>query len=440
MSPTQQKTSTPVVAVVGRPNVGKSSLVNRIIGRREAIVEETPGVTRDRRGFSAEWNGRSFELVDTGGLEPGAEGLEARVTEQAHVAIATADVVMLVVDAQFGPQQDDIEVADLLRKAGKRVLLVANKVDDSAIEAEVPSFYRLGLGDPAAVSALHGRRSGDLLDRLIDLLPESGGPPSSDWAAAAIVGRPNVGKSSLLNRLVGEARAIVDSVPGTTRDPTDTVLELDEERTLRLVDTAGLRRRTHVDDPLEYFSTLRTRGTLRRVDATILVIDASEGVTGPDQRLAEEIEEAGRACVIALNKWDLMGDEYEREKLERNMKEKLRFITWAPLVRVSALRGRGVPKLLPAVETAILSHRRRLGTSEVNQLIRDAQAKRPHPRTHGRGLRINYAVQAESSPPLFLLFSNGRLEVEYLRYIENRLREVEPFTGSPVRVETRLKR
>ena len=437
----RQGTRTPVVAVVGRPNVGKSSLVNRIIGRREAIVEATPGVTRDRRGFAAEWNGRTFELVDTGGLEPGAEGLEARVTEQAHVAIAGADLVLLVVDAQAGPQQDDIEVADLLRRAGKSVLLVVNKVDDADTEAEVPRFYRLGLGDPEPVSALHGRRSGDLLDRVVALLPETEGPISTDWASAAIVGRPNVGKSSLLNHLVGEARAIVDEVPGTTRDPTDTVLELDAERTLRLVDTAGLRRRTHVDDPLEYFSTLRTRGTLRRVDVAILVIDASEGVTGPDQRLAEEIEEAGRACVVALNKWDLMsGDEYVRSRVERSIEQKLRFLTWAPVLRVSALRGRGVQRVLPAVTTAVESHRRRLGTAAVNELIRSAQERRPHPRDGGRSVRIRYAVQAESAPPLFLLFANARLSTEYLRYVENRIRESDPFTGSPLRIETRLKR
>lgn len=428
----------PVVAVVGRPNVGKSSLVNRIIGRREAIVEATPGVTRDRRGFTTEWNGRKFELVDTGGLEPGAEGLEARVTEQAHVAIATADVVVLVVDATAGPQQDDMEVADLLRRAHKEILLVVNKVDDAAIEAEVPAFYRLGLGEPAPVSALHGRRSGDLLDRLVRLLPDAPADVTEDWGAAAILGRPNVGKSSLLNALVGESRAIVDAVPGTTRDPTDTVLKLDDARTLRLVDTAGLRRRTHVDDPLEYYSSIRTRGTLRRVDAVILVIDASEGVTGLDQRLAEDIADAGRACVVALNKWDLLGgDEEHRRLTERSIEQKLRFLEWAPLLRISALRGRSVHKILPTLENVIDAHRRRLPTSRVNTLVRQAQERRPHPRTQGRGLRIRYAVQAESAPPLFLLFSNGRLQPEYLRYMENRLREAEPFTGTPLRIETR---
>ena len=428
----------PIVAVVGRPNVGKSSLVNRIIGRREAIVEATPGVTRDRRGFTTEWNGRKFELVDTGGLEPGAEGLEARVTEQAHVAIATSDVVMLVVDATAGPQQDDIEVADLLRKAHKEILLIVNKVDDGAIEAEVPAFYRLGLGDPVPVSALHGRRSGDLLDRLVRLLPDAPSDITDDWGAAAILGRPNVGKSSLLNALVGESRAIVDAVPGTTRDPTDTVLELDDARTLRLVDTAGLRKRTHIQDPLEYYSSIRTRGTLRRIDAVILVIDASEGVTGLDQRLAEDIAEAGRACVVALNKWDLLGDEEDRRLTERSIEQKLRFLEWAPLIRISALRGRSVHKILPTLEGVIDAHRRRLPTSVVNTLVRQAQERRPHPRTQGRGLRIRYAVQAESGPPLFLLFSNGRLQPEYLRYMENRLREAEPFTGTPLRIETRV--
>ena len=437
---TREQLKTPVVAVVGRPNVGKSSLVNRIIGRRDAIVEETPGVTRDRRGFRAEWNGRAFELVDTGGLEPGAEGLEARVTEQAHVAIATADLVLLVVDTHAGPQQDDIEVAGLLRRAGKRVLLVANKVDDSADEAEVARFYRLGLGEPEPVSALHGRRSGDLLDRIVELLPEMGEAPTEDWAAAAIVGRPNVGKSSLLNVLVGETRAIVDATPGTTRDPTDTLLQLNDDRTLRLVDTAGLRRRTHIDDPLEYFSSLRTRGTLRRVDATILVIDASEGVTGPDQRLAEDIADAGRACVVALNKWDLLGDPDHRLQIERSIEQKLRFLTWAPMLRISALRGRGVQRVLPALEAAIGSHRRRLPTPAVNEIVRAAQERRPHPRTQGRAVRIRYAVQAESGPPLFLLFANARPSSEYLRYVENRIREAEPFVGTPVRVESRIKR
>jgi GTP-binding protein len=428
-----------VVAIVGRPNVGKSSLVNRIIGRREAIVEATPGVTRDRRTFVAQWRDRTFEIVDTGGLEPGAEGLEARVAEQAQLAIEAADAAVLVVDAVAGPQQDDLEVAEILRRSHKPVLVVANKVDDSSVEPEAAAFFRLGLGDPVVVSALHGRGSGDFLDRLLEVLPKGSSEVELDWGAAAIVGRPNVGKSSLVNALLGEERVIVDPAPGTTRDPTDSVISLDEDRTLRLVDTAGLRKRLKIDDPLEYFSYLRTRGTLRRVDGTALVIDASAGVTALDQRLAEDIADAGRACVVVLNKWDLVSDDDARRSIERAVEVKLRFLDWAPIVRTSATTGRGVQKILPAIEVAIDSHRRRLPTSQVNTLIRDAQERRPHPRTGGRAHRIRYAVQAEAGPPLFLLFANSRLDVEYLRYLENRVRETEPFSGTPIKIETRVK-
>ncbi|MGH2693943.1 MAG: ribosome biogenesis GTPase Der [Actinomycetota bacterium] len=429
----------PVVAVVGRPNVGKSSLVNRVIGRREAIVEASPGVTRDRRAFTARWRDKTFEVVDTGGLEPGAAGLEERVAEQAHVAMASADVVLFVVDATTGPQQDDMEVAELLRRSTKRVLLVANKVDDAQVEAEVPAFYRLGLGEPVPVSALHGRGSGDLLDRVVALLPDVEPGPDEQWASVAIVGRPNVGKSSLLNALAGEERSIVDPVPHTTRDPTDSTVELPDGRDLRIVDTAGLRRHTHVKDPLEYYSSLRTRGTIGRVNAVLLVIDASEGVTGLDQRLAEDVIDAGRACVVVLNKWDLVTEEEVKRVVERGIEQRLGFLSWAPRLRVSALTGRSIDKILPLLARAIEAHRLRLPTALVNDTILSAQERRPHPRTGGRALRIRYAVQAEAEPPLFLLFSSGRLRPEYLRYVENRLREVEPFTGSPVRVETRTK-
>lgn len=428
-----------VVAVVGRPNVGKSSLINRVIGSREAIVEATPGVTRDRRSFVAQWRDRTFEIVDTGGLEPGAEGLEARVAEQAQLAIEAADAAVLVVDAVAGPQQDDMEVAEILRRSDKPVLVVANKVDDSSVEPEAAAFFRLGLGEPIVLSALHGRGSGDFLDRLLEILPAGAAEVDADWGAAAIVGRPNVGKSSLVNALLGEERVLVDSAPGTTRDPTDSVISLEGDRTLRLVDTAGLRKRVRIDDPLEYFSYLRARGTLRRVDATALVVDASAGVTAFDQRLAEDISDAGRGCIVVLNKWDLIGDDEARRSIERAVETKLRFLDWAPIVRTSATTGRGVQKILPALEVAIESHRRRLPTARVNTLIRDAQERRPHPRTGGRSFRVRYAVQAAVGPPLFLLFSSGRLHVEYMRYLENRVREVEPFTGTPIKLETRVK-
>ena len=430
----------PVVAVVGRPNVGKSSLVNRILQRREAIVQETPGVTRDRRGFLAEWAGRHFEIFDTGGLEPGAEGLDARVAEQAQLAIEAADVVVLVVDAASGPLQDDHLVAAALRRTRKPVLLAANKVDDPRDIPMAAEFHKLGLGDPHPLSALHGRGSGDFLDALVASLPATGGGARDTWASIAIVGRPNVGKSSLLNSLLGEDRSIVDAVPGTTRDPVDSQIRVDDGRTIRIVDTAGMRREVQIKDPLEYFSFLRSRQTLSRVDAAILVVDVSERVTGHDQRIAQEIVESGRACVVVLNKWDLLGDdEADRARLERFVLERLRFLPWATIVRTSALTKRGVQRVLPALEEAIASHRRRLPTSVVNQLVRDAQEQKPHPRVGGRASRILYAVQAAVSPPRFLLFSSGRLETGYIRHIEHRVREREPFPGTPLELEVRLK-
>ena len=427
----------PVVAVVGRPNVGKSSLVNRILGRREAIVQATPGVTRDRRAFEAEWAGRSFEIVDTGGLEPGAEGLDARVVEQAQLAIETADAVVLVVDAVTGPIEDDLLVADSLRKSGKPVIVAANKVDDPRDEPASAAFYRLGLGEPYALSALHGRASGDFLDALVELLPEVPDEREREWASVAIVGRPNVGKSSLLNALLSEERSIVDAVPGTTRDPVDSFLAMGD-RTVRIVDTAGMRRQVQIHNEIEYFGFLRSRGTLKRVDSAVLVVDISEGVTGHDQRIAEEILEAGRACVVVLNKWDLLtGDEADRKRLERDVNERLRFLPWATVVRTSAVTRRGVGGILPTVADAVESHRRRLPTAEVNRIVQVAQDHRPHPRTGGRAHRILYAVQARTAPPTVVLFATGSLEASYIRYLENRLRTAEAFAGSPIRFEVR---
>ena len=429
----------PLVAVVGRPNVGKSSLVNRILGRREAIVEEMPGVTRDRKSFIASWAGRDFDLMDTGGIEPGAQGLDARVVEQAQVAIAAADVVVLVVDGVAGPLQDDLLVADELRKTDKPVLLAVNKIDDPRDEPSAAAFHRLGLGDPVPFSALHGRGSGDLLDALVSLLPDPREETDDAWASIAIVGRPNVGKSSILNALLGEERSIVDSVAGTTRDPVDSYLDSDRGP-LRIVDTAGMRREVQVKDQLEYYSLIRSRRALERSDVAVMVVDASEGVTGHDQRIAEEVIESGRACVIVLNKWDLVDtDEVERERYDRRVASRLRFLPWAPLVRTSALTGRGVRKILPSVLEAVEAHRTRLPTAEVNRLIRDAQARRPHPRSTGRAVKILYAVQASVAPPRFLLFTNARMESSYLRYLDHQLREAEPFTGTPLKLETRVK-
>jgi GTPase len=414
--------------------------VNRIIGRREAIVEETPGVTRDRKGFIAEWEGRRFEAVDTGGLELGAEGLGALVAEQAQIAIQIADVVLLVVDASAGPLQDDITVADLLRRSRARVLVVANKVDDPSDEPSAASFFRLGLGEPIPVSALHGRGSGDLLHAVVAALPGSEEAAAAEWASIAIVGRPNVGKSSLLNALLGESRSIVDPDPGTTRDPVDSVLDLADGRRLRIVDTAGMRRQVQIKDPLEYFSFLRSRRTLERVDAAILVVDASEGITGHDQRIADAIVESGRACVVVLNKWDLTpADDLERERFERRAEHRLRFLPWAVVVRTSAVAGRGVKRVFPAVERAVAAHRRRLPTAAVNRVIADAQDERPPARARGRPTRIVYAVQARTRPPTFVLFCNGRPHPSYLRYVERRLRGAGDFGGTPISISVRTK-
>jgi GTPase len=433
----------PVVAVVGRPNVGKSSLVNRILGRQEAIVEETPGVTRDRSGFAAEWSGTRFEIVDTGGLEPGPQGLDVRIVEQAQVAIDAADLIVLVVDAVAGPLEDDAVVAAELRRSGKPVIVAVNKVDDPRDEPAAAAFYRLGLGDPVPVSALHGRGSGDFLETVITHLPRQGSEVDQSWASMAIVGRPNVGKSSILNALVGESRAIVDPVAGTTRDPVDSLLQVqtaDGIRELRIVDTAGMRRQVQIKDPIEYFAFLRSRRTLSRVDLALLVIDAAEGVTAHDQRIAEEIVEHGRACVIAINKWDLATPEVtDRQRLERDLGHELRFLDWATVVRTSARTGRGLDKLMPAIENAVASHRRRLTTSVLNEVIASAQERRPHARTRGRAIRVLYGVQARVAPPTILLFTNGRLQTDYVRFLEHQIRAFEPFSGSPIRFEVKVR-
>lgn len=433
-------TGMPVVAVVGRPNVGKSSLVNRVLGRREAIVQETPGVTRDRRSFEAEWNGRRFELIDTGGLEPGAEGIDARIAEQAQVAMEAADLIVFVVDSTTGSTQDDLAVAHMLRRSTRPILVVVNKVDSPNDLIATSDFHSLGLGEPLAVSALHGLGSGDLLAAIVERLPERSEVRGAEWASIALVGRPNVGKSSILNRLLGEERSIVDATPGTTRDPIDSLIELEDGKRLRIVDTAGMRRQVQIKDPIEYFSFLRSRGTLDRVDAAVLVVDAGEGMTGHDQRIAREILDAGRACVVVLNKWDLVpGSGPDRDRYDRTLDHELRFLSWAPRVRASAKTKRAMDKIIPATMEAVRSHRTRLSTSHVNRVIREAQQLKPHPRSGGRGVRILYAVQASVAPPTVILFTNAPLEPSYVRYLESKVRDEEPFTGSPVRFRIRQK-
>ncbi len=436
----------PVVAVVGRPNVGKSTLVNRIVGRREAIVQEKPGVTRDRKVLEAEWAGRDFTIVDTGGWLPGREDtLDGKVSRQSERAVADADVVLFVVDTAVGITEEDDRVAGLLRRAGRPVLVVANKADSERRELEAWEFGRLGLGDPWPVSALHGRGTGDLLDEVISHFPEpdagaadEGGGGSGDTsgdaeadAAVAIVGRPNVGKSTLFNRLIGDDRSVVHDMPGTTRDAIDTVVETTEGR-IRFVDTAGMRRKSRVDDGTEYYSFVRALQAIDSADAALLVIDATEGVTHQDQRLAERIDAAGSPVVLVLNKWDLLGDAEERAVLTADVADRLGFLGYAPVLKISAKTGLGVHKLLPAVHEAIEAYHRRIPTRELNLLMQQVQASHAAP-----DAKILYATQGATDPPTFTLFTNRSIPPTYLRYVERRIREHFGFGPTPLKLRVR---
>ncbi len=434
------RSEAPVVAVVGRPNVGKSTLVNRILGRREAVVEDVPGVTRDRVAYDANWRGRAFVLLDTGGWEPDASGMQAQVSAQAEVAAAAADVVLLVVDAAVGATETDAVVAATLRRSGKPVLLVANKADNAALEVEATSLWSLGLGEPQPVSALHGRGSGDLLDVVFGLLPEPP-PPVTEHVAGprrvALLGRPNVGKSSLLNRLTGEERSVVDATAGTTRDPVDSLVEI-AGVTWRFVDTAGIRRRVREASGAEYYASLRTATALREAEVAVVLLDASESLTEQDLRIIEMVVEAGRALVLAYNKWDLL-DDYRRERLEIEIERQLRHVAWAPRVNVSARTGRGAEKLTPALLHAVDGWGQRLSTSHLNTWLSQLIAATPPPVRGGRQPKVLFATQAGTQPPRFVLFATGFLEPTYRRFIERRLREDFGFAGSPIEVSVRLR-
>ena len=433
--------SVPTVAIVGRPNVGKSTLLNRIVGRREAIVEEKPGVTRDRKAVEAEWRGRDFTLVDTGGWMPGGSVLDKKVSEQSERALRDADVVLLVVDATIGVTDEDAAVADMLRRLDAPVVLVANKVDDTKHEAVIWDLMALGLGEPAPVSALHGRGTGDMLDRVVELLPdaiEAAEFPEVDVEtegaqvfSVALVGRPNVGKSTLFNRLIGEERAVVHDMPGTTRDSIDTVVETDAGP-IRFIDTAGMRRKSRIDDGTEYFSMVRALKSVDAADVAMLVIDVTEGITHQDQRLAERIDAAGCPVVVLLNKWEVLDAEARREVLYQ-LGQKLYFLGESAVLRISALTGRGVHRLVPALETAIEAYHTRIPTRKVNDVIRAAQQAQPGP----HGVRVLYATQGAADPPTFTLFSNKDVPPHYLRYLERRLREEFGLGATAVKMRVR---
>ena len=430
--------SVPVVAVVGRPNVGKSTLVNRIIGKRSAVVEELSGVTRDRREFDADWIGRDFILVDTGGweLSPGG-GINESIKQQAEAAVSGADAVILVVDATTNITDDDAGVISILRAAEIPVIVAANKLDSPQSEWELDRFWKLGLGQPHPVSAYHGRGVGDLLDALVAVLPEPEEPvEATQQRRIAIIGRPNVGKSTLLNRLVGAQRVIVSDMPGTTRDPIDVDVAIGAE-TYRLVDTAGIRRKPQISEDADFYAVLRAREALETADVAILVIDATEGVTHQDQRIASEVVDAGAGLIILFNKWDAL-DEYQRELTERSIPDRLGFVSWAPALRISALTGARVGRLDDAIEAVFEARDTRISTGELNRSVRQWTAAHPPPVRKGRRPRIHYAVQAGTAPPTFVIFiSGGELGDDYLRFLENRLRGDHDFTGNPIHFVTR---
>ena len=434
----------PMVAIVGRPNVGKSTLVNRIVGKRVAIVEEKPGVTRDRKEVEAEWQGVSFLLVDTGGWTPGGSDLDAKVSRQSEQAIRDADAVLLVVDGVTGITDEDARIGEVVRSTARgKVLLVVNKVDDAGREGLIWEALSLGLGDPLPISALHGRGAGDVLDRLVEVLPtpepvvevddseDDEEPREERIFAVALVGRPNVGKSTLFNRLIGEERAVVHDLPGTTRDTIDTVVETDDGP-IRFIDTAGMRRKSKIDEGTEYYSLVRALQAVDLADVAMLIVDATVGITAQDQRLAERIDASGSPIVVLLNKWELL-DAEQRADVTWQVGDKLHFIGEAPVLKISALTGKGVQKLMPALSLSIEDYHRRVPTRRVNEAIRAAQQMQPGP----HGVKVLYATQAAVDPPTFTLFANREIPPTYLRYLERKLRETFDLGATPIKMRVR---
>ncbi|MFZ9696843.1 MAG: ribosome biogenesis GTPase Der [Ilumatobacteraceae bacterium] len=437
----------PHVVIVGRPNVGKSTLFNRFVGGQVAIVEDRPGITRDRKTHDANWLGREFTVTDTGGWMPGGSELDEKVSRQVEQAVKTADLVLFVVDASIGATDDDERIATWLRRTGRTVLVVANKADNDRRETDRWSFLSLGLGEPYPVSALHGRRAGDLLDVVVDELgiedeveptvdnddetPETVDANLEGVPRVAIVGRPNVGKSTLFNRLCGEERSVVHDMAGTTRDAIDTLIEADEGRIV-LVDTAGMRRRAKIDDSAEYYSLVRALRAVDEADVALLVIDATQGITSQDQRLAERIDAAGSPLIVVLNKWDLLDTE-AREEVTTEIGRKLYFIGDAPVLRISALSGKGVHRLMPILTESIEQYQRRVPTRDVNRVIAEAQQRQPA----AAGARVLYALQGAADPPTFTLFVNRELPPTYLRYLERSIREAFKFGSTPIKLRVR---
>lgn len=433
-------TAPPVLAIVGRPNVGKSALVNRILGRREAVVEDKPGVTRDRVSYKAEWNGKRITLVDTGGWEIDAKGIDLAVAAQAEVAVELSDGVLFIVDAMVGPTASDERVVQMLRASGKPVILVANKIDDLHLEPEAASLWSLGLGEPFPVSALHGRGVADLLDAALKMLPEKSAVAEEEYSGprrVALIGRPNVGKSSLLNKATGTNRAVVNELAGTTRDPIDEQVEI-AGKTWRFVDTAGIRKKLHKAQGADFYAALRTAAALERSEVAVVLFDVTQPISEADVRIVQLGLDSGRALVLAFNKWDSLDDE-RRMYLEKEIESDLAHVDWAPRVNLSALTGRHLEKLVPALEVALESWDKRVPTGKFNAFLQEIQASNPHPIRGGKQPRILFGTQAAARPPKFVVFSTGFLEAGYRRFITRKLRETYGFEGSPVELGVRVR-
>jgi len=436
----------PVLAIVGRPNVGKSALVNRIIGRREAVVEDTPGVTRDRVSYKSEWMDRRFTVVDTGGWEPDAKGINASVAAQAEVAVDLADVVLFVVDINVGATATDEHVVRMLRASKRPVILVANKADDAIRDPQASELWSLGLGEPWPVSALHGRGVADLLDHVMTVLPEVSAVAKEEVGGprrVALLGRPNVGKSSLLNKAAGEERVVVNELAGTTRDPVDELVEI-SGKPWRFVDTAGIRRRVHLQQGADFYASLRTSAALEKAEVAVVLLDVSEPVSEQDVRIIDLVLESGRALVLAYNKWDLLDtaeaeNNDRRRYLEREIEQDLAHVSWAPRVNISARTGRHLEKLVPALEVALDSWDTRIPTGKFNALLAELTSEHPHPVRGGKQPRILFGTQASTRPPTFVLFTTGFLDPQYRRFITRRLREVYGFEGTPIVVNMRVR-
>ena len=436
----KESATLPIVAVVGRPNVGKSTLINRLIGKREAIIEDQPGVTRDRIKYEAEWNGKNFFVMDTGGweLDPQPQSINASISAGAELAIREADLILFIIDISVGALDEEIALVNVIRKSGKPVILIGNKADSPEAELAVHELWQLGLGEPIPVSALHGRGSGDLLDLVVSALPErTSQEPADHIRRVVLLGRPNVGKSSLLNSLAGNERALVDSVAGTTRDPIDEEIEFGGEN-WRFIDTAGIRKHAHQASGTEYYAMLRTESALERGEVAILVIDASEPIAEQDLRIMSKIVDSGRALVIAMNKWDLV-DEDRREALEREKERELNQVAWAERINISAKTGWHKDRLAPALRRALESWQMRIPTSKLNAFLGALISATPPPVRGGKQPKILFATQPSTCPPRFVIFASGFLEPSYRRFIERRLREEFGFAGSPVEVSVRVR-